>query len=53
MMAKGNAKLIKTVNEGITKLKSKGKFKEIEKQWLGDSIPAIDSTSATTTQQTN
>ena len=53
MMAKGNAKLIKTVNEGITKLKTEGRFKEIEKQWLGDSIPAINSTSTTPTQQAN
>ena len=53
MMAKGNTKLIKNVNEGITKLKTKGRFKEIEKQWLGDSIPAINSTSTTPTQQAN
>ena len=53
MMAKGNTKLIKNVNEGITKLKTKGRFKEIEKQWLGDSIPAINSTSTTPIQQAN
>ena len=51
MMAKGNTKLIKTVNEGITKLKAKGTFKEIEEQWLGESISAVDS--ASTIQQTN
>ncbi|MFK3991144.1 MULTISPECIES: substrate-binding periplasmic protein [unclassified Psychrobacter] len=50
MMAKGNNELIKNVNEGITKLKTKGTFKTIEEQWLGESIPAIDSTSATTQQ---
>ncbi|MBB3106854.1 ABC-type amino acid transport substrate-binding protein [Psychrobacter luti] len=50
LMAKGNAKLIKTINEGITKLKEKGKFKEIEQKWLGGTAPA---TSNTTTQQTN
>lgn len=53
MMAKGNTKLIKTVNEGITKLKTEGRFKEIEKQWLGDSIPAINSNSTNPTQQAN
>lgn len=52
LMAKGNAKLIKNVNEGITKLKEKGKFKEIEQKWLGEAAPTI-TTSNTTNQQTN
>ena len=51
LMAKGNAKLIKNVNEGIAKLKEKGTFKEIEQKWLGGTAPAT--TSNTTTQQTN
>ena len=51
LMAKGNAKLIKNVNEGIAKLKDKGTFKEIEQKWLGGTAPAT--TSNTTTQQTN
>lgn len=51
LMAKGNTKLIKTVNEGITKLKAQGTFNKIEEQWLGESIPAIDKTA--TTQQAN
>ena len=52
LMAKGNAKLIKNVNEGIAKLKEKGTFKEIEQKWLGGTAPAT-TTSNTTTQQTN
>ncbi|SLJ83660.1 substrate-binding periplasmic protein [Psychrobacter sp. DAB_AL43B] len=51
LMAKGNGKLINTVNEGITKLKDKGIFKEIEQKWLGGTAPAT--TSNTTNQQTN
>lgn len=51
LMAKGNAKLIKTVNEGITKLKDKGTFKEIEQKWLGGTAPATNSN--TSNQQTN
>lgn len=53
MMAKSNTKLINNVNEGITKLKKKGTFKDIEEQWLGESIPTIKSPSNTTTQQVN
>ena len=53
LMAKGNTKLINTINEGITKLKTAGTFKAIEGQWLGATTPAADSTSATTTQQAN
>ena len=45
LMAKGNAKLINTVNEGITKLKAKGTFKEIEQKWLGATEPATKTTS--------
>lgn len=43
LMAKENTKLIKTVNEGITKLKAKGTFKEIEQKWLGETEPATKS----------
>ena len=53
LMAKGNAKLIKNVNEGIAKLKEKGKFKEIEQKWLGGTAPATTNNSNTTNQQTN
>ncbi len=54
LMAKGNTKLINTVNEGITKLKAKGVFKEIEERWLGEKEAApANSTSVTTTQQAN
>ena len=35
LMAKENTQLIKSVNEGIAKLKEKGTFKEIEQRWLG------------------
>ena len=45
LMAKGNAKLINTVNEGITKLKAKGTFKEIEQKWLGATESATKTTS--------
>ena len=50
LMAKGNTKLIATVNEGIAKLKQEGKFKEIETRWLGDTASPTASTSATTEQ---
>ena len=55
LMAKGNTKLINTVNEGINKLKAKGVFKEIEERWLGEkeAEPAANSTSVTTTKQAN
>lgn len=52
LMAKGNAQLIKTVNEGITKLKATGTFKDIEARWLGDKATA-SKTDAKTTQQAN
>ena len=39
LMAKENTQLIKTVNEGIAKLKEKGTFKEIEARWLGEATP--------------
>ena len=45
LMAKENTKLIKSVNEGIIKLKAKGTFKEIEEKWLGATEPATKSTS--------
>ncbi len=45
LMAKENTKLIKSVNEGITKLKAKGTFKKIEEKWLGATEPATKSTS--------
>lgn len=45
LMAKENTKLIKSVNEGITKLKAKGTFKDIEEKWLGATEPATKSTS--------
>lgn len=54
LMAKGNTKLINNVNEGITKLKAKGTFKEIEDRWLGaGDASAKESTSDTTTKQLN
>ncbi|MGP5541977.1 substrate-binding periplasmic protein [Psychrobacter celer] len=43
LMAKGNNELIKNVNEGITKLKEKGTFKEIEEKWLGSTEPNTNS----------
>lgn len=49
LMAKGNSKLINTVNEGIAKLEKKGTFKQIDEQWLGQSVPATKT--ATTNQQ--
>ena len=48
LMAKENTSLINTINEGITKLKAKGTFKEIEEKWLGATKPAIDSKSTST-----
>ncbi|MGE6794688.1 substrate-binding periplasmic protein [Psychrobacter okhotskensis] len=51
LMAKGNSKLINTVNEGIAKLEKKGTFKQIDEQWLGGSELATKST--TTNQQSN
>ena len=51
LMAKGNSKLINTVNEGIAKLEKKGTFKQIDEQWLGGSEPATKRT--TTNQQSN
>lgn len=54
LMAKGNDKLINQVNEGITKLKTKGTFKEIENRWLGGGDTSADaSASETTTKQLN
>ncbi len=53
MMAKGNKELINNVNEGITKLKERGTFKEIEQRWLGEveALPAVaKSAPATTTE---
>ncbi|MGP5494228.1 substrate-binding periplasmic protein [Psychrobacter celer] len=51
LMAKGNNELIKNVNEGITKLKEKGTFKEIEEKWLGSTEP--DTNSEPTSTQAN
>lgn len=53
LMAKENTQLIKTVNEGIAKLKEKGTFKEIEARWLGEADPAEKSDSDTNTKQLN
>ena len=53
LMAKENTKLIKTVNEGIAKLKEKGTFKEIEERWLGEADPADKDTSDITNKQLN
>lgn len=50
LMAKGNTELIKKINDGITKLKAEGKFKEIEARWLGETESPTASTSATTEQ---
>lgn len=51
LMAKGNTELIDKVNDGITKLKAEGKFKEIEAHWLGqqDATPAASTDVSTTT----
>ena len=48
LMAKGNTQLIDKVNDGITKLKAEGKFKEIEGRWLGTSESASSNDSAST-----
>lgn len=53
LMAKENTQLIKTVNEGIAKLKQKGTFKEIENRWLGAAETAEESDSDTNTKQVN
>lgn len=50
LMAKDNAELISTVNEGITKLKAEGTFKEIENRWFGDTTSPTADVSATTDQ---
>lgn len=50
LMAKGNSKLINQVNEGITKLKANGTFKEIEERWLSADTSADKSASDTTKQ---
>ncbi|MGP4788066.1 transporter substrate-binding domain-containing protein [Psychrobacter sp. 1Y11] len=52
LMAKENTQLIDSVNEGITKLKAKGVFKEIEARWLGSSEPTAEN-SSTSTQLAN
>jgi len=52
LMAKENTQLIDSVNEGITKLKAKGVFKEIEERWLGSSEPTAE-TNSTSTQLAN
>ena len=54
LMAKGNTKLIATVNEGIAKLKAEGKFKEIEARWLGETAnPTASTSTSATTEQAN
>lgn len=53
LMAKGNTELIKTVNEGIDKLKAKGTFKEIEERWLGAKATPTETAAASTTAQAN
>ena len=50
LMAKGNTELINKINDGITKLKAEGKFKEIEARWLGATTRPTASASATTEQ---
>ena len=50
LMAKGNTELINKINDGITKLKAEGKFKEIEARWLGETTSPTASASATTEQ---
>lgn len=52
LMAKENTQLIDSVNEGITKLKAKGVFKEIEARWLGSSETTAEN-SSTSTQLAN
>ena len=51
LMAKGNTQLIDKINDGISKLKADGKFKEIEARWLGDTESPTSSASATTEQE--
>jgi ABC-type amino acid transport substrate-binding protein len=53
LMAKENTKLIKTVNEGIAKLKEKGTFEEIENRWLGEAEPTDKDNSDITNKQLN
>ena len=54
LMAKGNTELINKVNEGITKLKAKGTFKDIEERWLNTAQTTSDTAStATATAQVN
>lgn len=53
LMAKGNNTLINQVNEGITKLKAKGTFEEIEKRWLGENTSVDTSAADTNTKQLN
>ncbi|MDN3452293.1 MULTISPECIES: transporter substrate-binding domain-containing protein [unclassified Psychrobacter] len=53
LMAKSNKELIGKVNEGITKLKTKGTFKEIEGRWLGGNTSSETSDSETTNKQLN
>ena len=53
LMAKGNTKLIKNVNEGIAKLKEKGTFEEIEERWLGEAEPTDKDNSDVTNKQLN
>lgn len=53
LMAKGNTKLINQVNEGITKLKAKGTFKEIEDRWLNGGDSTEKGASETKTEQSN
>ena len=50
LMAKGNTELINKINDGITKLKAEGKFKEIEARWLGETTSPTASASAPTEQ---
>ncbi len=53
LMAKGNTKLINNINEGITKLKAKGTFEEIEARWLGEDTSTDTSAADTNTKQLN
>lgn len=52
LMAKDNEPLIRTINEGISKLTANGTFDEIEERWLGSSEPIAED-SPTPTQQVN
>lgn len=51
LMAKGNTQLIDKVNDGITKLKAEGKFKEIEERWLGEQDTTSPDDTTVTTQE--